>query len=226
MHKSPDPADFTTILGAAVHDMKNSLWLLLQNIESVASDLEGSPAGRSLADIQYEAQRLNTGLMQLLSLYRNEQAALPINTEEQFLDELLEELQENNRFYADRHDITLSVAASDNLAWYMDKTLITVMLQDVVINALRYAKSHVSMKAEQCGDRLRIEIRDDGPGYPEDMLQDATEMRVADIESGRTGLGLYFASRIAQAHTRHDVHGSIRLQNNDQGGSIFELWLP
>ncbi|MGX5913686.1 sensor histidine kinase [Aliidiomarina sp. Khilg15.8] len=226
MQKSQDPADFTTILGAAVHDMKNSLWLLLQNIENVANELEGSPAGRSLADIQYEAQRLNTGLMQLLSLYRNEQAALPINTEEQFLDELLEELQENNRFYADRHEITLTVAASDNLAWYMDRTLITVLLQDVVINALRYAKSQVAMKAERCDNKLRIEIRDDGPGYPHDMLQDAAEMRVADIESGRTGLGLYFASRIAQAHTRSGQHGTIRLQNSDAGGSIFELWLP
>jgi K+-sensing histidine kinase KdpD len=226
MHKPQEPADFTTILGAAVHDMKNSLWLLLQNIESVANELEGSPAGRSLADIQYEAQRLNTGLMQLLSLYRNEQAALPINTEEQFLDELLEELQENNRFYAERHQVTLSVATAENFAWYMDKTLITVLLQDVVINALRYADSAVTMKAERCGDRLRIEVCDDGPGYPSDMLQDVTEMKVADIESGRTGLGLYFASRIAQAHTRRGQHGAIRLHNGAHGGSIFELWLP
>lgn len=226
MHKPEDPADFTTILGAAVHDMKNSLWLLLQNIENVASELEGSPAGRSLADIQYEAQRLNTGLMQLLSLYRNEQAALPINTEEQFLDELLEELQENNRFYADRHQVTLTVDASENLTWYMDKTLITVLLQDVVINALRYAESKVTITAGRYDNKLRIQVRDDGPGYPANMLQDTTHMQVADIGAGRTGLGLYFAGRIAQAHVRQGQHGSIKLRNDDQGGSIFELWLP
>ncbi|RUO26099.1 ATP-binding protein [Aliidiomarina minuta] len=221
-------ADFSTILGAAVHDMKNSLWLLLQNIEEVAADLEGSPAARSLADIQYEAQRLNTGLVQLLSLYRNEQDALPVNLEEQFIDELVEELIAENEFYAKRHNIELQHSVEAGLTCFMDKSLITVLLQDVVINGLRYARSKVTIEAsrEQSSGMLLLRVSDDGEGYPPAMLNTQHQMATADISSGRTGLGLYFAHRIASAHVRQQGCGQITLQNSSQGGSVFELRLP
>lgn len=221
-------ADFSTILGAAVHDMKNSLWLLLQNIEEVAADLEGSPAARSLADIQYEAQRLNTGLVQLLSLYRNEQNELPVNLEEQFIDELVEELIADNEFYAKRHHIELESSVEPGLTCFLDKSLITVLLQDVVINGLRYARSKVIIEAskEQSSGMLLIKISDNGEGYPPTMLNTQHQMAAADISSGRTGLGLYFARRIASAHIRKQRCGQITLLNSPQGGSIFELRLP
>jgi len=58
------------------------------------------------------------------------------------------------------------------------------------------------------------------------MLNTQHQMASADISSGRTGLGLYFARRIAGAHVRRQGQGQISLQNSPQGGSIFELRLP
>lgn len=226
-------ADFATILGAAVHDMKNSLWLLLQNINEVSEELGDTPAGRSLADIQYEAQRLNTGLIQLLSLYRNEYDALPVSLEEQFVDELFDDLVEDSRFYAQRHRIELSIDVESGLTWFMDRTLINVLLQDVVINALRYAHQRVHLTAAVQDNQLLITVRDDGDGYPDDVLAQMASGE-PDIRSGRTGLGLYFAQRIAQGHARHNVAGSIQLSNasqqDDNGmpehGGILTLQLP
>ena len=66
--------DFATVLASAVHDMKNSLCMLLQSMESLQQSLapESNSASQELARIHYEATRLNTNLLQLLSLYRIE----------------------------------------------------------------------------------------------------------------------------------------------------------
>lgn len=226
--ETPPAADFSTILSAAVHDMKNSLQLLLQSMSTVAEELGDTPAARSLADIQYEAQRLNTGLIQLLSLYRNEHTSLPVNLESQLLDELLEDLVADAEFYANHYAVTIDVDVPANLSWYLDKTLVSVLLQDVLINALRYANQRVSVRALTTEGQLHVEIRDDGPGYPAAVIdriaRNADAPSNALLQAGRTGLGLYFAGRIASAHQRHEQSGSIQLGNDR--GSIFTLRLP
>lgn len=226
---TPPAADFSTILSAAVHDMKNSLQLLLQSMAAISDELGDTPAARSLADIQYEAQRLNTGLIQLLSLYRDEHTALPVNLESQLVDELLEDLVADAEFYANHYAVTVEVDVPADLSWYLDKTLVTVLLQDVLINALRYASQRVKVRAFIEQNQLHVEIRDDGPGYPAAVIERIARNTTAEephslIQAGRTGLGLYFAGRIASAHQRHQQSGSIQLGNDR--GSIFTLRLP
>src|SRR5690554_4139695 len=137
---TPQELDFATVLAAGVHDMKNSLFLLIQSIEEVADEVE-SPQHRSrLADIHYETQRLNTGLMQLLSLYRQSNNTLPVTKNELYLDELADDLLANNQFYAQHHCVQLTTETLSNKSWFFDHDLILLLLNDVIINALRYAK--------------------------------------------------------------------------------------
>lgn len=227
---TPPQLDFATVLAAGVHDMKNSLFLLLQSIEEVTAQVK-SPQPRSrLADIHYETQRLNTGLMQLLSLYRHNHDHLLVNTEEHFLDELADDLIANNQFYAQHHGITLTAEAFSDNSWFFDHNLILVLLNDVVINALRYAKKQVQVNlgVDSVNHELVIEVLDDGPGYPQCML-DSYQIGPAGValSSGRTGLGLYFSHLIAQAHQTDNRQGSITLTNDSPlGGSRFTLRLP
>jgi len=226
----PSELDFATVLAAGVHDMKNSLFLLLQSIEEVAAEVE-SPQHRSrLADIHYETQRLNTGLMQLLSLYRQHNNSLPVNKDEQFIDELADDLAANNQFYAEHHGIQLTTEVLNDSSWYFDHNLILVLLNDVLINALRYAKNEVQVKLsiDSTKHELVIEVFDDGPGYPDNML-DAHNLGPTELKlsAGRTGLGLYFSHLIAQAHRAGEKQGSITLTNDSPlGGSRFTLRLP
>ncbi|WP_207916188.1 sensor histidine kinase KdpD [Lysobacter sp. N42] len=210
--------------------MKNSLFLLLQAIESVAEEVEKPQPRRQLADIHYETQRLNTGLMQLLSLFRQQKDELPINKEEHFLDELAEELEASNQFYAAHHGIELTTSVKHDGSWFFDQNLILILVNDVIINALRYAKSKVAVEigVDTINNELVIEIGDDGSGYPLSMLDASrTSPQAMELDSGRTGLGLYFAKLIAQAHQVEDRNGSIFLSNDSAlGGSLFTLRLP
>jgi len=221
--------DFASVLAASAHDMKNSLCMLLQSIEEltdkVASQVpESAPL---LATMQYEATRLNTDLMQMLSLYRAQKDRLPINIQHYYIEDVVEELLAANQSYISNKDIELSIELDEELCGYLDVDLIHVLLNDVLINAMRYGKQRIQIKAWK-QDCLYIQVEDDGEGYPAQMLElGQDQQQNFTIEKGRTGLGLFFAKMIAEAHGDEKNSGSIKLSNGGTyGGSVFTLKLP
>lgn len=230
MKKSGHMIDFSTVLASAVHDMKNSLLLLTQTIEDLTAEIppENKNAVVHLASAHYEAARLNTGLVQLLSLYRAEIENMPLNVDECYLEDLVEELICSNESYINHKQMELEVEQEDNLVWYLDGDLIILLLNDVLINSMRYSKKKILLKTFEKDGYLHFQLEDDGPGYPSSMLEATTiNMQDFDISQGRTGLGLFFARLIAEAHTHGDRKGSISLANGGSlGGSVFTLKLP
>lgn len=222
--------DFSTVLAAAVHDMKNSLCLLRQTIEDLTKAMPtgNAEANEHLATAHYEAARLNTGLVQLLSLYRAEMENLPINVDECFVEDIVEELKANNKNYILHKKMHLEVELQDDINWYLDSDLIHLLLNDMLVNATRYSKSKILLRVGKQNGFLIFQIEDDGPGYPDSMLKATViDIQDFDISQGRTGLGLFFARLIAEAHSNGDNRGSISLSNGGiLGGSVFTLKLP
>lgn len=230
MPKENELIDFSTVLGSAVHDMKNSLCLLMQSIESLGQSLlETDPKTRKhLASAHYEAARLNTGLVQLLSLYRAGLNNLPLNIDEHDIEEVIEDLLATNESYLNHKNMILEVNQSADLVWYLDSDLVGILLNDVLINAMRYSQKKILLSVYTKNNQLVFKVEDDGPGYPQSMLEAHNiTMQNCDISQGRTGLGLFFARLIAQAHTKNETKGTITLQNGGSlGGSVFILTLP
>ncbi len=230
MIESEKKIDFSILLASAVHEMKNSLSLLLQSIETLSTNIEkqNPEASKELASLHYEASRVNTGLMQLLSLYRVELDRLPLNVDQHYIEDLIEDLIATNGNYIENKNMQLDVNVADDLAWFLDADLINLLLNDVLVNAMRYSNDKISIEAYVEDDYLLIKVQDDGPGYPDSMLRAShTSMQRFDINTGRTGLGLFFAGMIAKAHSIDARLGSIHLENNGElGGSVFTLKLP
>lgn len=229
---SKDTVDYALILTSAVHDMKNSLCLLLQSIETMSADstaaAENSNHTAQLADLHYEVLRLNSGLIQVLSLYRDEKDQLPLNIAECFIADYFTEFCIKNQLYSTSNNIDINIDIDPDLAWYCDYNLVSYLLSDVFINALRYSKGKILVTAKIVNKQLIIEISDNGEGYPSSMLQ-AQYNSMAELSSkqGRTGLGLYFAHLIANAHVIKGETGHISLRNGGAlGGGIFTLTLP
>ena len=61
--------DFSTILATSAHDMKNSLFMLLQSIENLdsANNLT-EQQHKGFADLHFQTSRINGTLMQLLEI--------------------------------------------------------------------------------------------------------------------------------------------------------------
>ncbi|WP_437484549.1 ATP-binding protein [Sorangium sp. So ce1014] len=69
-------------------------------------------------------------------------------------------------------------------------------------------------------DRVRIVVRDNGPGVADDMVPRLFEPYATSKEKG-TGLGLAIAQRIVFEHG-----GEISYRKAQKGGAVFEVWLP
>ncbi|GAB2683098.1 sensor histidine kinase [Aliiglaciecola aliphaticivorans] len=222
--------DFSTVLAAAVHDMKSSLNLLQQSIDGLNKTIEpeNRAAQQLLSNAHYESSRLNTGLVQLLSLYRAEMENLPINEDECFIDDLLENIFITHEHYLGHKNMTLEIEQTPRLVRYLDQDLIHLLLNDILVNAIRYGSSKLLVSAYEEDDWLFIKVEDDGEGYPSKMLvNNKIEMQDIKLVNGRTGLGIFFARLIASAHRRGDKKGEILLSNGGTlGGSVFTLKLP
>nr|WP_246072231.1 HAMP domain-containing sensor histidine kinase [Catenovulum sediminis] len=224
------PIDFSSVLASAVHDMKNSLCMLIQSIDqlSQSSSHQSKEQAEELARLHYEASRLNTNLMQLLSLYRAEKHQLPMTIEEHYIDDLIEEMIAKNEIYIEKRGLTIEIDNDEALAWYLDMDLVGNMLNDILINAMRYSKDTIVISTEIINDELHIHIQDNGDGYPQEMI-DLIDLPMQDLnfDTGRTGLGLFFARMIAKAHKNQNKEGRIMLENGGKlGGSVFTLILP
>lgn len=228
--ESKQDIDFSTVLASAVHDMKSSLNLLKQSIDglNMCIDKNDPKANGFMSTAHYESSRLNTGLVQLLSLYRAELENLPINEDECFVEDLLDNIFIAHEQYLGHKNMTLDIEQTPDLVKYFDIELITLLLNDILVNAMRYGKSKLLITAFEQDNWLCIRVEDDGQGYPASMLKsNEIEMQDVKISEGRTGLGLFFARLIAEAHRRGDKRGSIELANGGKlGGSVFTLKLP
>jgi two-component system, OmpR family, sensor histidine kinase BaeS len=98
-------------------------------------------------------------------------------------------------------------------------------LQNLAANALRHTPDggEVSLSAARAADRVRITVRDTGPGIPDEHLplifDRFYKADAARRASGGSGLGLSIVKTIVEGHG-----GTIAARND--GGAVFEIALP
>lgn len=221
--------DFSTILATSAHDMKNSLFMLLQSIENLdLADNFTAKQHQEFADLHYQTSRINGSLMQLLALYRDEKKELPIYIEENSVSEMLQEVIDRNYLYLHSHNVEVILDVEESLTAYFDQDLVTYLIADIFINALRFSKKKIILRAFIEDKFVNIQVEDDGQGYPEHMLAiNANNDSEFNASKGRSGLGLLFAKRIASEHKTKQLQGHILLENKTKSsGSLFTLRLP
>lgn len=220
--------NFSMVLASAVHDMKNSLGMLLNSLDELRQENEKTLSeSKKFNTLQYEAERMHNDLVQLLGIYRMDNQDLTAHTEEQFVPDFLSEHLARHTPLLEGLDIEYSIEA-DDINGFFDPDLLTGVLNNTINNAIRYTRNRIHLTAREQDDYLIIGVEDDGDGYPEQMQRSGTlPFKSLDFQSGSTSLGLYFASSVAAMHTNGPRTGSIQLSNGGKfGGGVFEIWLP
>ncbi|MBF0519488.1 MAG: HAMP domain-containing histidine kinase [Nitrospirae bacterium] len=223
--------DFATIIASAVHDMKNSLSMLLNYLDDVVDYFKeiDVPEAVQLTHLHYEAKRVNNNLIQLLSLYRLDKSMYSLNITYNSINELFNDLVIQNKTMLDYKNISVETECEDDLFWFFDLDMISGVLNSTMNNSFRYTKSKLRLVAEVEDGYLKISIEDDGGGYPKNLIDATSNHREKSIDftSGSTGLGLFFAEIVADYHTNKDKRGYINLCNTcSLGGGCFSLYLP
>ena len=222
--------DFSLIIASAVHDMKNSLGMLLHSVDSLCDELpEETKKQLNTATIKYEAERVNSFLVQLLGLYRLQNHKLSLSVDEHFVSDLLDEHKAQYQEVFESRDVELSVESDPSLTWYFDRELILGVVNNALNNASRYTRNKIILCAFEEDNQLVIEVHDDGEGYPDFMLEaDPGDINQnISFKTGSTSLGLYFASEVAALHKEGDRDGHIAISNGGKlGGGVFAVYLP
>ncbi|GAA1902824.1 sensor histidine kinase [Streptantibioticus ferralitis] len=107
----------------------------------------------------------------------------------------------------------------------LDPRRIDVAVANLVGNALRHGGAPVRVSLTTQGDRLLIEVADNGPGIPAEVLPHIFERfykaDAARARSEGSGLGLAIAEENVRLHG-----GELRAANRPEGGAVFTVDLP
>ena len=208
------------LIAGCIHDAKNGLNLLNTWLEE-ARRVAPSPA---LDEARAVSARISAQLVELLTLYRAGENSLRLVIEDHDLIDFCEDVTaeiilppgSNHRIESDQG------AAAVLGAWAFDAYQVKLVLQEALRNALRHGKQHIRFAvAAQAGGGLRFTVSDDGPGFPQEVL----DGEAVAMDSGSSGIGLVFARLIAERHATPDGHhGRSELAND--GGAVFALVLP
>jgi signal transduction histidine kinase len=206
----------------ASHELRSPLATIHANADLLSVAHLDEPAERSVTRIHRESTRLAKLVDDLLLLARVDDAALRPRREEVDLDDLV---------YAARDRV-----AEERPALRVDGEVVPVrvlgdadqlhrVLRNLVDNAMRHARSRITISLGMSDGRAEILVGNDGPGIdPEDQEKIFNRfVRLDDSRSrqdGGTGLGLSIARDIAALHD-----GTLTVDDLP-AGATFRLTLP
>lgn len=215
----PPPVMSPALAALAVHDLKNALGSLEARLEA----LEQAPDAASAREARRLCQQLRREAMAFLTLYKGE--ALVAVVEDESPSTLLQALASDARRRGGAAqgpmdatvDIALDVQAAPPF-WFLDARLVKLALDAALDNALRHARSRVTLAAVEQDGWLLLSVEDDGPG-----LQGGASSAAG---AWQTGLGTALCRAVAEAHRSGPRRGDLTLADRDAGGARFVLRLP
>jgi signal transduction histidine kinase len=206
------------------HELRSPLARLAVAIELARSGEDLDPA---LNRIQKEADRLNSLVGQLLQVTRAEGDPASLHRDPVRLDQLVRQLVCDSSLEATSHGCRVDYEPSEPVTVAGDEELLRRAVENVLRNAIRHAppQTSVEVKLARNNGHAIIDIRDHGPGVPDDALPRLFDpfYRVEtdrNRTSGGIGLGLSIARRAIELHK-----GSIKARNVKPGLEV-ELELP
>ena len=178
---------------------------------------------------QRNGDRLTLLVNDLLDMERLAQGGMPIESEVQVLMPIVTRAINENQTYAGQHDVRLSlVEGCDGAMVEVDSLRLIQVLSNLLSNACKFtpAGTSVDVHVSSSDDRVRIAVRDHGPGVPEafrDIIfekfsqADGSDTRA----SGGTGLGLAISKELME-----HMGGSIGYEPAQGRGTVFFVDLP
>jgi signal transduction histidine kinase len=211
-------------LDDASHDLRTPISIVRSELELARMHTEaGSELARALDSSLEEVDRLDRLAVNLLVLARSRSAGPP-RLEPVELGALSRRAAQTVARSRDGDAVPVQVSGSANVQG--DEDAIERAVLNLVENAARHARAHVDVDVSSDGDRAVVAVRDDGPGFPPELLGQAAGRFVRGTNGGRgtengAGLGLAIVDAIATAHG-----GELEIENGVEGGASVQLRIP
>lgn len=200
------------MLGAIGHDLRTPLASLRVRAESVEDEGERARMSETILE-------MSRMLDDILSLARAGRSMEPVQKVDlaALADAVVEDFVELGA--------QADMAETARMVVSVKPQLMKRALRNLIENAVKYGdRAHVELVRDTL--EVRIDVKDDGPGMPEDRMADMMEpfTRIEESRSrdtGGAGLGLALVRAIMTEHG-----GELRLANRPEGGLCASLVLP
>jgi len=202
-------------VASAAHELRSPLAALSLQAGNLGATITSPDARERLLAFQSGLRRTHRLVEQLLALARSEQVALEQPTTVS-LRAVATEVINATIGLAREKDIDLGFEHFDELDAVVDVSSVTVVLRNLVDNAVRYtpAGGKVDVSVVQAGGEVMFEVADSGPGIPDAELERVLEpfYRLDHSIASGSGLGLSIVSEIARR-----TGGRLMLENVEGG---------
>ncbi|MGM0619215.1 MAG: sensor histidine kinase [Actinomycetota bacterium] len=217
-------------LSTVSHELRTPL-TVVQGLGATLSERweELSPARRSdlLHRVDGNAERLATMVTRLLDTSQVSRSELPVHTSEVALAPLLRTAVERIDAVLAEHRVTVEI--DEQLRVLVDPALFEHVIDNLLVNIASHtpAGTAARLSAWQDGERIVVELTDDGPGIAPDDLPHLLDRfyRGGDeahrVSTRGLGLGLALAAEVVSSHG-----GTLEVGTAATGGARFTFDVP
>lgn len=218
------------LMTTLAHDLRNFLSPMRVRLEILRHRARGGPQEGihdDLDSMDRAISRIETLVTDILDVARIDRGMFGLRTTSVDLGQLAREV--SSLLDTPDNRIQLSTQQGEPVSVIGDPARLRQCLENLVANAIQKSPKGVAVTVAVAKEvqangvaQAVVEVIDEGPGIPEEMLPHLFERFVTGrVREGGLGLGLYLAKRIAEAHG-----GDLAARSEPGKGARFTLKLP
>lgn len=217
--------DFLSILA---HELRGPMTVVSGNailLQEHSDHLSTDHQQTILATIRASAGRLDQLLADTTDALKADRTELPVALRATDVQPIVASIASSIVSQSAQHELVLT-ATDDLPSAFIDPERLRQVLHNLVDNAVKYSPEGgaVTIATDLDGDRVRIEVRDEGIGIPvgvQDRLFGRFERLHRDLAIPGSGIGLHLTRALVTA-----MGGSIDVESDAGAGSTFTVSLP
>jgi signal transduction histidine kinase len=217
--------DFTRKL---IHELKTPLTALIATSQLLSDEIKDDRTGKLAKYVWNSANNLSMRIEELHDVIRGEIGILRLTLKQVNIIQLLDSLIEETRALFQQVDMSIELEASEDLPEIQaDPDRIRQVVLNLINNAIKYAKDgkRIIIVAVRKFNEIQIEVRDYGPGIPEERYKTIFEPVYQQVHPDETsnglGIGLALCKTIVELHG-----GRIWVKSKIGRGSSFFFTIP
>lgn len=209
----------------ASHDLRAPLRSVLGLLNLIEIEEEASSRQNYLKLAHKSINKLDSFISDLTDFTRN--SRLEINAVEINFENLVNDTIENLQ-YMDNASRVKVLKSIDPKPFMSDITRVTIIVQNLVSNAIKYQNDYLEVSICEIGlryikdDLIEIWVKDNGRGIKPEFQDKVFEMFFrASADSNGSGLGLYITKQVVDK-----LNGTIKLKSVPGDGTEIRVVLP
>ena len=220
-----------TFIAVAAHELRNPMTPMIGQVDLLLKGLQAGKYApeqveqrlRRIREVMDQYVRRSTALLDISRMTSGKFKLDPAPCDFAALVRAVVETFAETARYAGS---PIGVDAPASLPGTWDRLAVEQITDNLVSNAIKYgARRPVEVCAEDCNDRVRLRVRDYGPGismHDRGRIFGRFERAVgANEQRSGFGVGLWVVGQLVEA-----MEGTITVDDAQGGGSVFSVTLP